>query len=187
MTALSHGAEVEHWTAVGRNLRLGRGDTVIVATPLFHSSGIRNATFVMWTAGGCAALLEGFSPGSFWRQAAAAGGTWSCLVETMLSLLLLHAADIAERPSALRFVIGGGSLDTIEDFESRTRIRVLQAYGMTECGMAAVTRPDLGGQQVAELRGRHPGAVLAGSPTDGTRIRIATADGADAPPGSPGS
>jgi acyl-CoA synthetase (AMP-forming)/AMP-acid ligase II len=52
---------------------------------------------------------------------------------------------------------------------------------------SAVTRPDLGGQQVAELRGRHPGAVLAGSPTDGTRIRIATADGADAPPGSPGS
>ena len=186
LAALSHGAEVEHWTAVGRNLGLSAGDTVVVATPLFHSSGIRNACFVMWTAGGCAALLPGFSPRSFWRQAVAVGGTWSCLVETMLSLLLLHSADIAERPPVLRFVIGGGSLDTIEDFESRTRIRVLQAYGMTECGMAAVTRPNLGGQQVAELRGRHPGAVLAGSPTDGTRIRIATADGADAAPGTPG-
>jgi acyl-CoA synthetase (AMP-forming)/AMP-acid ligase II len=186
LAALSHGAEVEHWTAVGRNLGLSTDDTVAVATPLFHSSGIRNACFVMWTAGGCAALLPGFSPRSFWRQAVAVGGTWSCLVETMLSLLLLHSADIAERPPVLRFVIGGGSLDTIEDFESRTRIRVLQAYGMTECGMAAVTRPDLGGQQVAELRGRHPGAVLAGSPTDGTRIRIAGADGADAAPGTPG-
>jgi len=186
MTALSHGAEVEHWTAVGRNLRLGRDDTVIVATPLFHSSGIRNATFVMWTAGGGAALLEGFSPRGFWRQAIAAGGTWSCLVETMLSLLLLHAAEIAGRPPVLRFVIGGGSPDTIGAFESRTGIRVLQAYGMTECGMAAVTRPELGSHQVAELRGRHPGAVLAGTPTDGTRIRIATADGADAAPGSPG-
>jgi acyl-CoA synthetase (AMP-forming)/AMP-acid ligase II len=186
MAALGHGAEVEHWTAVGRDLRLGHDDTVLVATPLFHSSGIRNACFVMWTAGGCAALLDGFSPRGFWRQAVAAGGTWSCLVETMLSLLLLHAAEIADRPPPLRFVIGGGSRDTIEAFESRTRIRVLQAYGMTECGMAAVTRPDLGSHQVAELRGRHPGAMLAGTATDGTQIRIATADGADVAPGAPG-
>ena len=185
LAALSHGAEVEHWTAVGRNLGLSTGDTVVVATPLFHSSGIRNACFVMWTAGGCAALLEGFSPRSFWWQAVAVGGTWSCLVETMLSLLLLHSADIAERPPLLRFVIGGGSLDTIEDFESRTRIRVLQAYGMTECGRAAVTRPNLGRQQVAELRGRRRRGARR-SPTDGTRIRIARADGADAAPGTPG-
>jgi acyl-CoA synthetase (AMP-forming)/AMP-acid ligase II len=186
MAALGHGAEVEHWTAVGRDLRLDRDDTVLVATPLFHSSGIRNACFVMWTAGGCAALLDGFSPRGFWRQAVAAGGTWSCLVETMLSLLLLHAAEIDSRPAVLRFVIGGGSPEIIEAFESRTRIRVLQAYGMTECGMAAVTRPDLGRHQVAELRGRHPGAMLAGTATDGTRIRIATADGAGVAPGAPG-
>jgi acyl-CoA synthetase (AMP-forming)/AMP-acid ligase II len=186
LAALTHGAEVEHWTAVGRNLQLAPDDCVVVATPLFHSSGIRNACFVTWTAGGCAALLDGFSPRNFWQQSVAAGGTWSCLVETMLSLLLLHLADTAQRPPAMRFVVGGGTLSTIEAFESRTGIRVLQAYGMTECGMAAVTRPDLDDQQISELRSRHPGAMLAGSPTDGTRIRVAMADGTNAAPGTPG-
>ncbi|HEX4659018.1 MAG TPA: class I adenylate-forming enzyme family protein [Streptosporangiaceae bacterium] len=186
MVALTHGGEVEHWGAVGRNLRLDRDDTVVVATPLFHSSGIRNACFVMWTAGGCVALLDGFSPRNFWRQSVATGGTWSCLVETMLSLLLLQPADTGERPPPMRFVVGGGALETIEAFELRTGIRVLQAYGMTECGMAAVTRPDLDDQRISELRHRHPGAMLAGSPTDGTRIRAATADGTDAGPGTPG-
>ena len=186
MVALTHSAEVEHWTAVGRNMQLGPDDTVVVVAPLFHSSGIRNASFVMWTSGGCVALQEGFSPSNFWRQSAVAGATWSCLVETMLSLLLLYPSDIEERPQTMRFVVGGGALDTIDAFESRTGIRVLHAYGMTECGMAALTRRDLAEQPVSELRRRHPGAILAGSPTDGTRIRVVAADGTDAAPGTPG-
>ena len=108
MVALGHSTQVEHWTAVGRSLRLGPDDTVLVATPLFHSSGIRNAALVMWTAGGCVALQDGFSARGFWDQAAVAGATWSCLVETMLSLLVAHADPSRTQPQTMRFVVAGG-------------------------------------------------------------------------------
>jgi acyl-CoA synthetase (AMP-forming)/AMP-acid ligase II len=186
LVGLSHGGEVRHWTGVGRRLGLSPADCVLVASPLFHSSGIRNATCVMWCAGGRTVIAPRFSASGFLAQAVAAGATWSCMVETMLVLIARATPDDAAlEQSRLRFVIGSGAPDLLARIERRFGLRVVHAYGSTESGMPVTTGCDQAAEANDELRRRRPGASPAGWPIDGCAIRLVR-DGTDVPPGGDG-
>src|SRR6266508_3788527 len=171
--ALTHGAEARHWSAVARVLGLNAADVVKIVAPLFHSSGIRNGAMLMWSAGGSVDVGPRFSASGFWRDAAVSGATWSCLVETMVVLLAKKPDDGVRH--GLRFVIGGGPPDLLDEFERRFGVRVVQGYGMTECGFPVITPPSVELSEVRSRRRFQPGALLAGRPVEGCDVRVMSA------------
>jgi fatty-acyl-CoA synthase len=146
---------------------LGETDRVLVVTAMFHANswGLPHAA---WLAGS-----DLIFPGrhlqaeTLCRLIARERPTVSSGVPTVWSDILRYADVHHPDLSSLRFVLCGGSaapLSLIEGFQNRHRVRMFQAWGMTETSpIAAVAHPpkDCAPGDEAAYRAR-TGRVIAG-------------------------
>lgn len=147
-----------------------RAGTMVIASPIFHSTG-----FAMWTAGMAVAetavLMRRFNPENTLRLIAENRADMLVAVPTMLTRLLSLAPEVIAKYdlSSLKSVVVAGSAVSPElaiRFQDTFGDVLYNVYGSTEVAVAAVAQP-------RELR-KAPGTV--GRPPVLTTIRLYDAD-----------
>lgn len=140
-----------------------RRDVLLHALPLFHIHGLFVALNTLLIAGGRIELMPAFSSEAVARRLPSA--TLFMGVPTYYTRLLAEPGfDRASTAGVRLFVCGSAPLTpaTFEAFEARTGHRILERYGMSECGI--ICSNPLDGPRL-------PGAV--GRPLPGIEVRIA--------------
>lgn len=143
--------------------RFTPGDRLIHALPIFHVHGLFVAMHCALFSGATVIFLRKFETGTVIRHMANASVLMG--VPTFYTRLLGDPAFTREAASGMRLFIAGSaplSADTFRAFEERSGHRVLERYGMTECGM--LTSNPYEGE-------RRAGSV--GLPLPGVELRIA--------------
>jgi fatty-acyl-CoA synthase len=156
-----------------RAWELTSDDAALVDAPLFHTGGLNVLATPLLYVGGRIVVLPRFDAAASGEALVRARATIAFGVPTMLERLL--AAGIVEK-SAVRLWLTGGAPcppSLLEEFDRR-RVRLVQGFGMTECGPNCF-RP---------LDGADRGSL--GVPTFGLEARLVQDDGTDAPQGEPG-
>lgn len=142
-------------------------DVLVHALPLFHIHGLFVALNVLLLAGGEIRLLPAFDSRQVVRKLP--GATMFMGVPTYYTRLLDDRGLNRTTAGDMRlFICGSAPLTpaTFDAFAEKTGHRILERYGMSECGIIC-SNPLVGARQ--------PGAV--GRPLDGVTVRIA--DGKD--------
>ena len=138
-------------------------DRLLHALPLFHIHGLFIAIHPLLLAGARIDLLPEFDPDTVLARLNTA--TLFMGVPTYYTRLLARAGLSREATSHVRLFISGSAPltpATFQTFAERTGHKILERYGMTECGIICSNLLD---------GPRLPGAV--GQPLAGYRIRIA--------------
>ena len=154
---------------IGAHYQLRASDVSFCVMPLFHIHGLVASTFAALGAGGAVITPRRFTPHRFWPQAREHGATWLSAGPT-LHQMILDQADGPGAPDTLRFVRSCSSALSpalLDRAESRYRVPMLEAYGMTEASHQMSSNP-------LPPAARRPGSV--GVPT-GTEIGIADRQG----------
>jgi acyl-CoA synthetase (AMP-forming)/AMP-acid ligase II len=128
------------WFSVGEAFadRFGvtEQDIYFLPTTLAHAVGALTALSMTLQRGGRLALVDRFSPSSFWRQVAEAGATYSILFPAHLNLLLeADQGTPARGEHSLRLVITHAYN---RRFEDRFGTELATVWGMTETGALCV-------------------------------------------------
>ena len=130
-------------TRMGIILGIGPDDVGYVAMPLFHS----NAVMVGWAPslvyGACVGLARRFTASGWLPDVRRYGATYFNYTGKPLSYILAipEAPDDADNP--LRVAYGNeGSPQVVEEFARRFGVRVIDAFGATEGGIALNRVPD---------------------------------------------
>jgi long-chain acyl-CoA synthetase len=146
-------------------MALAPEDVVLAALPLSHSFGLNGALLAPLSAGASVTLLERFSPEAALDAIRRDRVTVFPAVATMFRRILdgpgLAGSDVA----SLRIAVSGAApcpWELAEEWRSRTGVRILRGYGMTE-----LFRPI---SYLASDRSESPAAV--GRPVPGVKVRI---------------
>ena len=174
---LSHrnlGANAE---VLARLWGFGPDDVLLHALPLFHTHGLFVACHCVLQGGASMLLLPKFDAEEVLRHLPRASVFMG--VPTFYVRLLEHPKlDAAACRSTRLFVSGSAPLlaQTFEAFRRRTGHRILERYGMTECGMVT-SNP---------LRGRRKVGTV-GRPLAGVDLRVVDGSGKALPAGETGA
>ncbi len=185
-TGTPKGAELTHGN-LGRNvevcgrtlLRIGPGDVVLGALPLFHSFGQTCAMNAAVAAGATLVLVPRFSPRTVLETIERHRASVFAGVPTMYAALLnepyRHRYDV----SSLRCWVSGGAalpVEVLRGFEQEFGCVILEGYGLSETSpVACFNHPD---------RECLPGSI--GTPIDGVEMRVVDEDRHGVPPGEVG-
>nr|MBA3259661.1 non-ribosomal peptide synthetase [Gemmatimonadales bacterium] len=174
---LSHRGLLAGAEELARAHELTPGDRSLCMLPLYHLNALVATLLPALLSGGSVVLPPRFNPTAFWEDVARYGCTWSGLVPTLVSRLLLSHGTGAG--SGLRFArCSSAPLETTQQqaFEERFAVPLIEAMGMTEAGATIFSQP----LPPAE---RKPGSV--GVPL-GLQVRVVDGDGRELPAGCPG-
>ncbi|HEX3460326.1 MAG TPA: AMP-binding protein [Acidimicrobiales bacterium] len=146
--------------------------------PLFHINALVVGVLASLQAGARLVVDRRFSARTYWSTVAEQGVTWLNAVPGIISIL----ADPATPPPAAsmtsvrlaRSASAPLAVITLERFEQRTGIPVVETYGMTEAASQITANP---------IGARRPGSV--GLPA-GMSVRVAGSDGRPVPAGTVG-
>jgi long-chain acyl-CoA synthetase len=185
-TGQPKGAELTHANLDGNAevvcstlTRIGPGDVVLGALPLFHSFGQTAAMNATLRGGGCLALLPRFDPGQALETMQSLGVTVFLGVPTMYGAMLNLPGHERYDLGSLRTCISGGQslpVELLRGFEQQFGCKILEGYGLSETSpVACQNRPD---------RERRPGSI--GIPVEGTKMRIVGDAGEELPDGEVG-
>jgi acyl-CoA synthetase (AMP-forming)/AMP-acid ligase II len=176
-----HHACVAQGQLVGEGLRLGPDARLMLAVPVYTSTGIHTFPLPCFTWGTTMYFEAAFDAQRWTTRAKAAAPTIYFGVPSMLALILDSGGDDLDAITSLRHVMFGGS-----PMPRRLAERLLQAfpglslwnlYGLTEAGPNGTTlRPE---SALAKLS-------TVGTPLPGTEVRVVGEDGADLPSGDTG-
>ena len=173
---LTHGNLLDNAHALISAWDISANDVLLHALPLFHIHGLFVALNPLLLAGGRVQLLRSFDP-----VAVIAGFPSATLfmgVPTHYTRLLATGALNRHNTATIRaFICGSAPLlvQTFREFEAATGQRLIERYGMSECGI--ICSNPLNGARV-------PGAV--GLPLAGVELRIAAESGAPVERGAAG-
>ncbi|MCX5043350.1 long-chain-fatty-acid--CoA ligase [Aldersonia sp. NBC_00410] len=128
-------------TMLAERFGLGTADVVYLAMPMFHSNSIMAGWAVSLAAGAGIALRAKFSASRFLGDVRRFGATYANYVGKPLSYVLATPARPDDADNPLRIMYGNeGSAGIVDQFATRFDVRVLDAFGSTEGGVAI--RPD---------------------------------------------
>ncbi len=159
---------------------LRRGETTVIAAPLFHSWGFLHFSIGL-ALGSRYVLQRRFDPEATLRAVAESGATALAVVPVMMQRIIELSDETLARYdiSSLRITAASGSalpgelairwMDALGD-------NIYNLYGSTEVAYASIATP-------ADLRAA-PGT--AGRPPHGTVVKIVDEDGSDLPQGEVG-
>jgi acyl-CoA synthetase (AMP-forming)/AMP-acid ligase II len=152
--------------AVAATYALGGDDASHCAMPLFHVHGLVASTLASLASGGSVIAPRRFSASSFWADGAAHGATWFSAVPTIHRILLSRAEDGADDHAGhrLRFARSCSSAlpgPLMRAFESRFRLPLVEAYGMTEAAHQMASNPLPPGERRAGSVGPPTGTEIA--------------------------
>jgi carnitine-CoA ligase len=177
-TGVSKGAELSHAYEVitgygyASRVELQPDDRWLFVTPFFHIDSVLSLSTVLH-GGGVFIMAPRFSASRFWDDAIRTGATVLLYVGTILSILRKHG----DPPQAhrIRMAIGVGGTAGLRDwFHGRHGIPLHEAYGLTECAIAAAT----------DVRAPRPGSC--GKPFEGYEVAVLGADDCPLGPGKRG-
>jgi acyl-CoA synthetase (AMP-forming)/AMP-acid ligase II len=155
------------------------GEVAATPLPVFHMNALACSTTGMILKGGALVPLDRFHAGRWWRSIAEAGATIIHYLGVMPAVLLKLPPAPDDRAHKVRFGFGAGvDPDHHAAFEARFGFPLVEVWGMTEAGGAAVTTTGSGE--------RHIGKRCIGRLGPEAEYRIVGDDGRDAPSGSPG-
>ncbi|WP_063048322.1 class I adenylate-forming enzyme family protein [Nocardia arthritidis] len=179
---LTHAGQLAAATAQAGHMRLGPGDTLPVAVPLNHVSGITCCVLAALVACARSVLLPTFDAAAAAELFHTADLTIWVGVPTMHTLLLNHSRFTTVDTAAVRLVVTGGAnaepalLERlINSFPNAT---VMNLYGLSESSGAVVMTPWDGDTETT--------ARAIGRPLPTVRIKIADAAGTEVSVGETG-
>lgn len=124
--------------------RLGTGDRVLAALPLYHINGLVVTLIAPLFHGGSVVMTSRFSARTFWRDGARHGCTWINVVPTIVAYLLNNDEPRAFDLSALKFCRSASAalpVDHHRAFEARFGIGIIETMGMTETAAPVFSNP----------------------------------------------
>lgn len=160
--------------------RVGPGDVVIIALPLFHIFGLQVALNLSLCAGATVVTMPRFDLEDFARLVQDYRVTRADLVPPIVQALARNPVVDKFDFSSLRLITSGAAplaADVARACAERLGCRVKQAYGMTELGGATHLVPDAGSDEPETI----------GPPLPGVECRVTQlGTGLDVGPGEPG-
>jgi len=165
--------------AAGRHflecLDIGRDDTILAVTPLFHGNAW-GASVTALQAQGTVAYPVSFRASEFWPLVHETRATVLYTLGTILAILLTQPPSELERDNPLRVILGLGSAPIRDRVIERFGVRdVAECFGSTDAGVVTITP-----------LGARPRPGSAGPPVPGVRIEIRDDEGRPLPPRQPG-
>ncbi|PRY17113.1 long-chain-fatty-acid--CoA ligase [Kineococcus rhizosphaerae] len=176
-TGAPKGAELTHHnlfsnarTSQESLIRLGEGDTILGALPLFHAFGQTCAMNTAIVAGRTMTLLPRFTAAAALAVVQRDRVTHFAGVPTMYVAMLNEPTAGEFDLSSWRSCVSGGAslpVEVLRGFEEKYGVVVLEGYGLSETSpVASFNRPDIE---------RRPGTI--GVPVDGCEMDLRAADG----------
>ena len=151
-------------------LELTSVDHSLLVLPLFHANGITLGTLTPLRVGGQVSITGRFSRDRFFADVEKNRPTYFSAVPAIYALLSSLPDDVRPDTSSLRFAVCGAApmpAESIERFESRFGVTIVEGYGLSETTCASTINP---------LRGlRKPGTV--GLPLPGQQVAVVGKDG----------
>lgn len=151
-------------------LELTEADHSLLVLPLFHANGITLGTLSPLRVGGQVSITGRFSRERFFADVEKHRPTYFSAVPAIYALLSSLPDDVRPDTSSLRFAVCGAApmpAESIERFERRFGVTVVEGYGLSETTCASTINP---------LRGlRKPGTV--GLPLPGQQVAVVGEDG----------
>lgn len=148
-------------------------DCIYIPSPLFHAHA--------WHAGINLALLRGarvvltrkFSASKYWGDIKRYGCTYSAGGGARLPILLLTEPSSDDADNPLRVILGGPASEKLcAAFEPRFGVKIMEFYGSTELGTAAINR--LSDRKIGTCGRVNPGHAIKIVDDDGIEVGINT-------------
>jgi crotonobetaine/carnitine-CoA ligase len=118
-------------------------DCLYNALPLFHGNAKFLSAVPALLSGARMVLAERFSASAFWEEVRQYGCTEFNYIGSILAILLKADPRTDDSDNSLRLLFGAGATPEVhEAFERRFGVRLLEGYGMSEIGLALVSRLD---------------------------------------------
>ncbi len=160
-TGLSKGAVLHHRSQVYSSLMLGsldpsmreQEDSFVLVNPLFHIMGNAIMTFCLH-AGLPVHLVPQYDPGMVLKTIHQNRPTWFPGVPTMFIGVMNHPEVKNYDLTSIRYCVSAAApfpVEAMEEFESITGCRVIEAYGLTETGAAIMFNPFIGPRKVGSI------------------------------------
>jgi long-chain acyl-CoA synthetase len=124
--------------------RLGSGDRVFAALPLYHINGLVVTLLAPLFHGGSVVMTPRFAARTYWRDVARHGCTWINVVPTIVAYLLNNDEPCSFDLSALRFCRSASAAlpaDHHRAFEARFGVGIIETMGMTETAAPVFSNP----------------------------------------------
>lgn len=135
---------------IARRSDLAPDSVLFTALPLFHCNAQEMTTLVALENDLVAAFDERFHASTYWESAAAMGATHVSLLIAMINILYKQPERPSDRTHRVRTALTAGTTREVwPGFEQRFGLKIVELYGMTECGCTTLMNP--------------PGAVRVGS------------------------
>ena len=127
---------------VGLRAELSADSILFTSLPLYHCNAQEKTTLVALLNDLTAAFDDRFHASTFWETAGRVGATHVALLTTMIAILYKQPAKPTDRSHRVRVATASGTPLTIwTGFESRFGLRIIESYGMTECGCTTLMNP----------------------------------------------
>lgn len=161
IVVLSHRNVTQNLSFFRYGLRLDETAVSLVATPLFHVTGLMAQLLHMLEVGGASVLLRRFTAAAFVAAAERYKVTFSCLVPTMIRLITIELESTGSTLHSFETLLyGGAAMDPMTVARVAAclpRADLVNTYGSTETSGSVTFMPP-------ELRTDHPLAVGLPSP-----------------------
>ena len=131
---LTHGNLVENARSILIGLGYTAEDRYLHAGPMFHLADA-SATYAITWVGGAHVFVPSFAPAAVAEVIESERVTTTCMVPTMINLLVNDPASLERDMSSLRFVNYGGSPVSASLYRRGREVlgcEMVQCYGMTE-------------------------------------------------------
>lgn len=179
---LTHRSMLASAQAQANHMRLDENDLLQLATPLNHVGGITCGILSMMLAGGTIDLIAEFKAAVVLDRMQQHSPTLVGGVPTMMTLLLMHAADRNINWNNIRLIfVGGSNVDATLLSQLNQRMphaTLMNLYGLSEASGALVMTPwDCSHDDLMNSIGR---------PIGDAEVRILDTEGRDVPTGQVG-
>jgi long-chain acyl-CoA synthetase len=158
--------------------------TQLAVLPLYHAHALGFGLMTALTTGGHLVFSDRFDPFAWSKIIRAHQVTFTSVVPTLLPALL-QVKVTAERVPSLRAILVSSAplgVDLARDFEHRTRIPLVQGWGLSEyTNFACCMSPDEDPKERDELMFDFE-VPCVGSPLLGTEVRVVDSTGSEVPP-----
>ena len=143
-TGPSKGVPITNAHGVGKAIEVIRlceiaeTDVIYAPLPLFHSFALLRGVVAAIVTGGSCALRERFSASKYWDDVRRLGATVGYCVFSIPQILKKAPPGPTDRDHTLRCLYNARH---DAEFEARFGVRLVEAYGLTEAGVAMYVRP----------------------------------------------
>jgi carnitine-CoA ligase len=141
-TVLPHRRLVNTPREVGARAVLDPDSVLFTSLPLYHCNAQEKTTLVALLNDLTAAFDDRFHASTFWETAARFHATHVSLLTTMIAILYKQPRRPTDRTHGVKVGMAAGTPSALwKEFEARFGLRIIESYGMTECGCTTLMNP----------------------------------------------